>query len=113
MAIIKKLVRHGNSLALVIDKAVLELLNIDADTPLEVNTDGQVLVIAPAGDRGRRERFEVAVRETNEEYGRMLKRLSQWVRADFEGLADNRAAGRELQRESDNLDQSSSDGLVE
>ena len=31
---IKKLTRHGNSLALVMERGVLDLLNIDADTPL-------------------------------------------------------------------------------
>ena len=30
---LKKLTRHGNSLALVIDKGVLELLNIDDTDP--------------------------------------------------------------------------------
>ena len=32
---IKKLTKHGNSLALVVDRAVLDLLKIDADTPLD------------------------------------------------------------------------------
>ena len=47
---IKKLVRHGNSLALVIDKAILDLLRIDHDTPLELITDGDVIVIKPERD---------------------------------------------------------------
>jgi len=33
---IKKLTKVGNSLALVIDRPILELLNLDAQTPLEV-----------------------------------------------------------------------------
>lgn len=45
---IKYLVKHGNSWALVIDKPVLELLKLDSQTPLEITTDGQSLVIAPA-----------------------------------------------------------------
>jgi antitoxin MazE len=40
---IKKLARHGNSLALVIEKEILEILNIDAETPLEISTDGASL----------------------------------------------------------------------
>ena len=44
---IKKLTKHGNSLALILDKPVLELLKIDADTPLEISTDGQKLVVSP------------------------------------------------------------------
>ena len=32
----KKLSKHGNSLALVIDRSILELLGIDDETPLEI-----------------------------------------------------------------------------
>jgi antitoxin component of MazEF toxin-antitoxin module len=46
--VIKKLTRHGNSLALVIDKPILELLKITRDTPLEITTDGQTLTISPS-----------------------------------------------------------------
>ena len=51
---IKKLTRHGNSMALVIDKPILELLKIAPDTPLEISTDGRRLIIAPSrrSDRG-------------------------------------------------------------
>jgi antitoxin component of MazEF toxin-antitoxin module len=42
----KKLSRHGNSLALVIDKPILELLGIDENTLLEITTDGKTLRIA-------------------------------------------------------------------
>ena len=45
MLVIKRLTNHGNSLALVIDRPVLDLLKIDGDTPLEVSTDGQVLTL--------------------------------------------------------------------
>jgi hypothetical protein len=35
---VKKLTKHGNSLALVIDRPILELLRIDPKTPLDVST---------------------------------------------------------------------------
>ena len=47
---VKTLTRHGNSLALVLDKPILELLNIDGDTPLHISTDGRSLVISPVPD---------------------------------------------------------------
>ena len=72
----KKLTRHGNSLALVIDRPVLDLLNIDAETPLEIVTDGRVLVISPVHDTRGRKRFKAALSKANRKYGRMLKRLS-------------------------------------
>ena len=43
----KKLIRQGNSAALVLDKAILELLNVQMDAPLEVTTDGKNIIISP------------------------------------------------------------------
>ena len=39
---IKKLVQHGNSAAIIIDKPITELLNFDIDTPLEISTDVRI-----------------------------------------------------------------------
>jgi antitoxin component of MazEF toxin-antitoxin module len=74
---IKKLTRSGNSLALVIDKPLLEALEIDADTELEVSTDGDVLVIAPVRDRRRTKKLAEIVAETHERYGGVFKRLAE------------------------------------
>jgi antitoxin MazE len=72
----KKLTRHGNSLALVIDKGVLELLNIDDQTPLEISTDGTLLLIKPVRDEKRRSQFQDALGKVNTKYGHALKRLA-------------------------------------
>jgi antitoxin component of MazEF toxin-antitoxin module len=76
-AMIKTLTKHGNSWALVIDKPVLELLNIDPATPLKLSTDGQTLIITPAPDTGAKKKFREALSKTNQRYGKALKRLSQ------------------------------------
>lgn len=73
---IKSLTKHGNSLALVIDRGVLDLLDIDADTPLSISTDGACLVITPVRDVDRRGKFRAALEEANRHYGRALKRLA-------------------------------------
>jgi antitoxin MazE len=44
----KTLIQVGNSLGLVIERPVLDLLNITRDTVLEVSTDGRRLIIEPA-----------------------------------------------------------------
>ncbi len=73
---LKRLTKHGNSLALVIDRGVLDLLEIDAETPLSITTDGQCLILSPVRDEARRKRFAEAVREGNRRYGRALRRLA-------------------------------------
>ncbi len=48
MSITKKLTKHGNSYALVIDRPILELLGINNDTLLEISTpDGATIMITP------------------------------------------------------------------
>lgn len=44
---VKTLSPIGNSLGLIIDKAILDLLGIARDTPLDIKTDGEALIIRP------------------------------------------------------------------
>ena len=73
----KKLTRHGNSLALVIDKPILELLKIDEQTPLELATDGEALFVKPQRGAHRATLVQEALESANKKYGRMLKRLAE------------------------------------
>ncbi len=50
---VKHLTRSGNSVALVLDKQLLEAANLDPEDPVEVSTNGRVIVIAPV--RSKRE----------------------------------------------------------
>jgi antitoxin MazE len=74
---IKKLTKHGNSWALVIDKPILELLRIDPEAPLEVTTDGQILIVAPCESNERKDRFTAALKKTNKKFGPALKQLAK------------------------------------
>jgi antitoxin component of MazEF toxin-antitoxin module len=73
---IKHLTKHGNSLALVIDRPVLDLLEIDSDTPLAITTDGKCLIIVPVRDKKTGRSFKTAVIQGKQKYGKMLKRLA-------------------------------------
>ena len=43
----KQLTRIGSSLGIIIDKPILDLLRITMNTPLEVTTDGDQLILRP------------------------------------------------------------------
>ena len=73
----KRLTRSGNSLALVIDRPLLEALEIDADTELELSTDGDVLVVTPLRDPKRRRQVAEFVAEGHEQYGGVFRRLAE------------------------------------
>lgn len=73
---IKTLTKHGNSLALIIDKPILELLEMDADTPVSITTDGKVLVLSPVHDMNCEEKLMRIRERGNKKYGSALKNLA-------------------------------------
>ncbi len=73
---VKKLTAHGNSAALIIDKPILELLRINMDTPLEIVTDGESLIISPVRDADREEKSRAALAKVNQRHSQTLKKLA-------------------------------------
>jgi antitoxin MazE len=73
----KTLIKHGNSLALVIDKPILEMLHITADTPLELTTNGDAILIRPIRDKRRQRQLQASLDKINEKFGDDLERLAK------------------------------------
>lgn len=74
---IKMLSKHKDGWAVVIDKPILDQLEIDADTPLELTTEGRTLIITPVNASNRSKQLKAALEKTNNKYGRILKRLGE------------------------------------
>jgi len=74
---VKKLTRTGNSLALVFDRDLLSSTGIDASTPLEISTDGEVIVVSPVRSANRTERLREIMRRAHERYGGLFERLAE------------------------------------
>jgi antitoxin component of MazEF toxin-antitoxin module len=73
---IKTLQKHGNSMALVIEKPMMEALGITEDTPLQLTLSGNALVITPANVGVGRKQIEESLKKMRRRYGPMLKRLA-------------------------------------
>lgn len=74
---IKTLTTHGNSSALIIDKAILDLLHIDKSTPLEISTDGRSLIVSPVEDNKRSELIKSALKKVNKNHKATLQKLAE------------------------------------
>ncbi len=79
---IKKLSRHGNSLAIVIDKPILELLSIDEGTELRIRTDGKSIIIEP-----ETKAKEINVKDLK--FQTILEEITQTYEDDLKKLANN------------------------
>jgi antitoxin component of MazEF toxin-antitoxin module len=73
----KTLIKHGNSLALVIDKPILEMLRISADTELELTSNGDSLLISPIRDPKRQKKLKGSLDKINSKFGADLRRLAE------------------------------------
>ena len=74
---IKTLTKTGNSLALVLDKGILQATGIDADTELEVSTDGDVVVISPVRPANRTTRLRKILDDLDREHAGTFRRLAE------------------------------------
>jgi len=74
---VKTLTRTGNSLALVLDKPLLEAAGIDSETPLEVSTDGDVIIISPIRSKKRIAKLKTILDQLDREHAGAFRRLAE------------------------------------
>lgn len=75
--VVKKLTRQGNSAALIIDKPILDLLDINQDTELKVTVNGRQLIIEPLSEREMNARVDEAIVRTGRKYADGFRRLAK------------------------------------
>lgn len=75
--IVKKLVKHGNSWALVIDRPILELLSIDPEDYVQIVTDGSTLIVSPAESSERTAKIASARTKINAKHKAAFKKLAE------------------------------------
>jgi antitoxin component of MazEF toxin-antitoxin module len=74
---VKKLIQHGNSAALILDKPILDLLNFELDTPLEITTDGKNLIISAQTIQNGEKDILKSLEKINKRYSHALKKLGE------------------------------------
>lgn len=73
----KRLQAIGNSAGIIIDKPILELLGITADTELELSTDGQRLIVTPLPARPKRSRVTAAQQRVLKVHEQTFRKLAK------------------------------------
>ena len=73
----KRLIQHGNSAALVIDKPIMELLNITNETTFQLSTDGKNIILSPQNEKIQEKDILESLGKINKRYGKVLKRLGE------------------------------------
>lgn len=73
----KNLTVIGNSLGLIIEKPILDILGFSRDTELEVTTDGRRLVIEPAEPNERAEKVRSLTRKIIKSHEKTFRKLAE------------------------------------
>lgn len=73
----KRLTRTGNSVAVVLEKPLLEAVGIEPDSEVEISTNGDVIVITPVRDARRQRKLKKILDELDEQYAGVFRRLAE------------------------------------
>jgi len=73
----KRLIQHGNSAALVIEKPILQLLSIDLETNLEIITDGKNIIISPLRSQTTETDFLKSLSKINNKHHDTFSKLAK------------------------------------
>jgi antitoxin MazE len=74
---VKTLSSIGNSLGLIIDRPILDLLQITKDTPLEITTDGESLTIRPVAADSKKSRIRASGKRMMGAHAVTLQKLAK------------------------------------
>lgn len=74
---IKNLVKHGNSWAVVIDRPILDLLKIDPESEIELTTDGQSIRITPVAPGSEKSKVRAASAKVNSKHLKAFRKLAE------------------------------------
>jgi antitoxin component of MazEF toxin-antitoxin module len=74
---LKRLTRQGNSLAIIIDRPILEMADMDEKTLFSLTADKNKIVLERVSAQEIERRFNAASGKVEKRFGRMLKRLAE------------------------------------
>ena len=74
---VKKLSQHGDTLALVLDQALLDRLGIDQDTALELRTNGRGIYIQPVQASDSEDNLDAVMQEIEDRYEAVFQKLAE------------------------------------
>jgi len=101
---LKKLSKYGNSTTLVIDKAILELLNMNESSIVKLKTDGKSLIISPVENKNVEENIKNVLFEPSEAIALAIKHQNNLYEEEVANLDDKaKKEANEMKEELTNI----------
>ena len=74
---VRLLQKHGNSMALVFDKTLMEAMNMTPDTPLQLTVHGNSITITPVNVGVTQDELDAQIARLRPRYKKMLENLAK------------------------------------
>ena len=74
---VRLLQKHGNSMALVFDKTLMEAMNMMPDTPVQLTIHGNSITVTPVNVGVPQDELETTIARLRPRYKKMLENLSK------------------------------------
>ncbi len=74
---VKRLTRQGNSIAVVLDRPIIEAAQLDEGQEVEISTDGDVIIITPVRSKSRQAKLRAVMNRVHDKYAGAFRRLAQ------------------------------------
>lgn len=74
---IKPICKHGNSLAVILDKPLLEIIGAREKSKLHVRISGRSIILTPSEGAISKDQFQTSAKKISGKYSNLLSRLAK------------------------------------
>lgn len=74
---VKHLTRQGNSIAVILDRPILEAAQLGEGQEVEISTNGDVILITPVRSKSRQAKLRTVMNRLHDKYAGAFRRLAQ------------------------------------
>lgn len=74
---VKRLTRQGNSIAVILDRPIVEAAQLDEGQEVEISTNGDVIIITPVRTKSRQAKLRSVMDRVHDKYAGAFRRLAK------------------------------------
>jgi antitoxin component of MazEF toxin-antitoxin module len=74
---IKTLARQGNSACLILDRSLMDLLELDNDSAVRITVEGHKMIVEPLSEDERTKMFNKIVSKTGKKNAKLFRKLAK------------------------------------
>jgi antitoxin component of MazEF toxin-antitoxin module len=74
---VKTLARQGNSTCLILDRSLMDLLDLDSDSAVRITVEGRKMIVEPLSEEERAAMFKKILAKTGKKNAKLFQKLAK------------------------------------